>query len=234
MLRIEKVVTHYGQVEALHEVSVHVEEGETLALLGSNGAGKTTLLRTITGLNRVSSGRILFRDQDISNMRPHSITSLGIAMAPEGRQVFPAFSVKENLEVGAYALKDRAVKKQALDQVLAEFPRLQERIQQPAGTLSGGEQQMLTIGRALMSNPSILMLDEPSLGLAPRIVVTIFKILARFKEMGRTILLVEQNARAALTLASRGYILETGSIELEGRAEDLLHNDELKVKYLGG
>jgi len=148
--------------------------------------------------------------------------------------VFPAFSVKENLEVGAYALKDRAVKKQALDQVLAEFPRLQERIQQPAGTLSGGEQQMLTIGRALMSNPSILMLDEPSLGLAPRIVVTIFKILARFKEMGRTILLVEQNARAALTLASRGYILETGSIELEGRAEDLLHNDELKVKYLGG
>ena len=148
--------------------------------------------------------------------------------------MFPAFSVKENLEVGAYALKDRAVKKQALDQVLDEFPRLQEPIQQLAGTLSGGEQQMLTIGRAMMSNPSILMLDEPSLGLAPRIVVTIFKILARFKEMGRTILLVEQNARAALTLASRGYILETGSIELEGRAEDLLHNDELKVKYLGG
>jgi branched-chain amino acid transport system ATP-binding protein len=234
MLRIEKVVTHYGQVEALHEVSVHVEEGETLALLGSNGAGKTTLLRTITGLNRVSSGRILFRDQDISNMRPHSITSLGIAMAPEGRQVYPAFTVRENLEVGAYAVKDSKLKAQLLEQVLAEFPRLQERVKQPAGTLSGGEQQMLTIGRAMMSNPSILMLDEPSLGLAPRIVETIFKILARFKEMGRTILLVEQNARAALILASRGYILETGSIELEGPAEDLLHNDEVKVKYLGG
>jgi branched-chain amino acid transport system ATP-binding protein len=234
MLRAEKVVTHYGQVEALHEVSVHVEEGETLALLGSNGAGKTTLLRTITGLNRVSSGRILFRDQDISNMRPHSITSLGIAMAPEGRQVYPAFTVRENLEVGAYAVKDSKLKAQLLEQVLAEFPRLQERVKQPAGTLSGGEQQMLTIGRAMMSNPSILMLDEPSLGLAPRIVETIFKILARFKEMGRTILLVEQNARAALILASRGYILETGSIELEGPAEDLLHNDEVKVKYLGG
>jgi branched-chain amino acid transport system ATP-binding protein len=234
MLSIEKVVTHYGQVKALHEVSLHMEEGETLALLGSNGAGKSTLLRTVTGLNRISSGRILFRGREISNLRPHTITGLGIAMAPEGRQVFPTFSVRENLEVGAYAVKDRALKKQALDQVLAEFPRLQERIEQPAGTLSGGEQQMLTIGRALMSNPSILMLDEPSLGLAPIIVEGIFKILGRLKELGRTILLVEQNARAALGLASRGYILETGRIELEGSSEDLLCNNEVKVKYLGG
>jgi branched-chain amino acid transport system ATP-binding protein len=234
MLKIERVITHYGQVRALHGVSLHVEEGETLALLGSNGAGKSTLLRTVTGLNRVSSGRILFRGKEISNLRPHRITSLGIAMAPEGRQVFPTFSVGENLEVGAYAVKDRVLKKQALEQVLAEFPRLEERLHQPAGTLSGGEQQMLTIGRALMSNPSILMLDEPSLGLAPKIVEGIFKILGRLKELGRTILLVEQNARAALGFASRGYILETGKIELEGSSEDLLCNNEVKVKYLGG
>jgi branched-chain amino acid transport system ATP-binding protein len=234
MLRLERVDTYYGEVKALREVSLHVEQGETLALLGSNGAGKSTLLRTITGLNRVSAGRVVFQERDIANMRPHKITALGIAMAPEGRQVFPAFTVRENLEVGAYGLSDRKLKDRLLQQILAEFPRLGERIAQPAGTLSGGEQQMLTIGRALMSDPSILMLDEPSLGLAPRIMETIFSILARFKEQGRTILLVEQNARAALGLASRGYILETGSIELEGSSQELLHNKEVKVKYLGG
>jgi branched-chain amino acid transport system ATP-binding protein len=234
MLKVENVVTHYGQVKALHEVSLHVEEGETVALLGSNGAGKSTLLRTITGLNRVSSGRIRFRQKDIANLRPHKITKLGIAMAPEGRQVYPTLSVKENLEVGAYGLSDRPLKSRLMEEVLIEFPRLKERLRQPAGTLSGGEQQMLTMGRALMSNPSILLLDEPSLGLAPLLVETILKIIGHLKERGRTILLVEQNANAALGLASRGYILETGSMELEGASADLLRNDEVKAKYLGG
>jgi len=234
MLTVEKVVTHYGQVEALHEVSLQVEEGETVALLGSNGAGKSTLLRTVTGLNRISSGRIVFQGKNISNLRPHKINKLGIAMAPEGRQVYPNLTVKENLEVGAYGLSDRRLKNRLLEEVVTEFPRLRERFNQSAGTLSGGEQQMLTIGRALMSNPSILLLDEPSLGLAPLIVANIFKMISHLKSLGRTILLVEQNARAALSLASRGYILETGRVELEGSSQGLLNNDEIKMKYLGG
>ena len=234
MLRVENLVTHYGQVKALHGVSIYVGEGEAVALLGANGAGKSTLLRTITGLNVTSSGRIFFRDKEISNLAPHVITKLGIAMAPEGRQVFPTFSVKENLEVGAYCLKDAKWKQNLLEQVLEEFPVLKERAHQTAGTLSGGEQQMLTIGRALMSDPQIMLLDEPSLGLAPKIVERIFGILRRIKEKRRTILLVEQNANSALRLASRGYILETGTVALEGLSENLLQDSEVKAKYLGG
>ena len=234
MLQVDRVATYYGQVKALHEVSLQVQEGETVALLGANGAGKTTLLRTITGLNAVASGRIVFQGREIANLAPHRITRMGIAMSPEGRQVYPHFSVRENLEVGAYCLKDAQLKRRLLTQVFEEFPVLKERSGQQAGTLSGGEQQMLTIGRALMSDPRIVLLDEPSLGLAPKIVERIFKIIRDIKERGRTILLVEQNARAALRLASRGYILETGSIELEGPAAELLQNSAVKAKYLGG
>lgn len=234
LLQVENVETYYGQVKALKKVSLHVNEGETVALLGANGAGKTTLLRTITGLNSVASGRVLFKSKNISNLRPHVITGMGIAMSPEGRQVFPNFSVRENLELGAYILKDQKEKKILIEQIFNEFPILKERINQPAGTLSGGEQQMLAIGRALVSNPDILLLDEPSLGLAPLIIEKIFKILAKIKSQGRTIFIVEQNANTTLKFADRAYILETGSITIEGKAADLLKNDEVKLKYLGG
>jgi branched-chain amino acid transport system ATP-binding protein len=233
ILQLEGVETYYGQVKALKGVSLYVDEGETVTLLGANGAGKTTLLRTITGLNKVSSGRVLFEGRDIGNMKPHHINHLGISMSPEGRQVFANFSVRENLEAGAYALKDSRLKAELMEMIFSEFPILRERIGQMAGTLSGGEQQMLAIGRALMSNPRILLLDEPSLGLAPIIVEQIFDILSRIKATGKTILLVEQNANAALKLADRGYILETGRISSGNSAAELISNDEVRNKYLG-
>lgn len=233
MLRVNNIETYYGQVKALKGVSLHVGKGETVALLGANGAGKTTLLRAITGLNTVSTGQILLEDQDITNMRTYKITQLGVAMSPEGRQVFPNFSVRENLEAGAYSLNDDKMKKELMEEVYQQFPRLRERVNQPAGTLSGGEQQMLAMGRAMMSNPRILLLDEPSMGLAPKIVEQIFEIISLFKEQGRTILLVEQNAMASLRLADRGYIIETGRIVLEGDSTELLGNPEVKAKYLG-
>ncbi len=234
LLQVENIEVFYGQVKALKGVSLHVQEGETVALLGANGAGKTTLLRAITGLNKVASGKISFKGKEINNLRPNVITRMGVAMSPEGRQVFPQFSVKENLELGAYNINDSKKKNALIGQILDEFPILKERINQAAGTLSGGEQQVLAIGRALVSNPDIILLDEPSLGLAPIIIEQIFKMLVEIKNQGKTILIVEQNANATLKFADRAYILETGSITIEGSAADLRNNDAVKAKYLGG
>lgn len=233
MLQVKDVVSFYGEVKALKGVSLQVQEGETVALLGANGAGKTTLLRVITGLNKVSEGEVIFKGKKIANKKPHEIVRMGVAMSPEGREVFPTFSVRENLEIGAYHTSNPKKKKELMEQVLSTFPVLKERINQSGGTLSGGEQQMLTIGRALMSDPDILLLDEPSLGLAPLIIEKIFEILEGLRKQGRTILLVEQNAYAALDISDRGYIIETGNIELEGLSVDLKKNEEVKSKYLG-
>jgi len=234
LLQVKNVEVYYGQVRALKGVSLHVEEGETVALLGANGAGKTTLLRTITGLSAAKTGRVLFKDKEISNLRPNVITRMGIAMSPEGRQVVPHFSVRENLELGAYPINDKKKKSELMEHVLEEFPILRERIKQSAGTLSGGEQQILAIARALVSDPEILLLDEPSLGLAPIIVEQIFNILADIKKQGKTILIVEQNANTTLKFSDRAYILETGTITTEGKAADLRNDDEVRSKYLGG
>jgi branched-chain amino acid transport system ATP-binding protein len=234
MLRLDDVRVAYGNVPVLHGLSLEVEEGEIVTLIGSNGAGKTTTLRAITGLLRPRSGAIRFEGRDVQGLRPDRIVALGIAHSPEGRRIFTNLTVRENLEMGAYLVRDRARVRETLARVFSLFPRLEERLGQPSGTLSGGEQQMLAIGRALMAGPRLLLLDEPSLGIAPILVQEIFREIARVnREYGTTILLVEQNAHLALNLARRGYVLETGRIVLEGESAALAADPQVREAYLG-
>lgn len=233
MLEINNVDVFYGEVQALWNVSLKVDDRELVAVVGSNGAGKTTLLKAISGLLHPANGSILFLGSRIDKMRPHNIVEIGISQIPEGRQLFPDMTVLENLEMGAYTKKAREKIRDSLEWVYQLFPILKERKEQLAGTLSGGEQQMLAIGRALMSRPKLLMLDEPSLGLMPTLVTATFKVLEELKEGGVTILLVEQNVRHALELADRGYVLETGRITLSDKGRNLLRDERVKKAYLG-
>ena len=232
LLEIRDLDVRYGHIQALKGISLDVAEGEIVALLGANGAGKTTLMRTVSGLMRPHSGEVLLRGQPIQRTGADAIVRLGISQVPEGRRVFPTLSVAENLSLGAYT-RQRAESTQTLETVWKMFPRLLERREQLAGTLSGGEQQMLVIGRALVARPKLLLLDEPSLGLAPIIVRDIFRSLRQIREQGMTVLLVEQNARMALKLADRGYVLETGNIRLHASAAELLASPEVQASYLG-
>lgn len=233
MLTVENLSVSYGAIRAISNVNFSVKEGEIVALIGANGAGKSTTLRAISSLVEKEGGTITFQGRPIHHLPPHEIVSLGISHVPEGRRVFPLMSVAENLEMGAYARKDGKGKKQDLEMVYEKFPRLKERQHQLAGTLSGGEQQMLAIGRALMSRPRLLLLDEPSMGLAPMLVQQIFETIAEINRGGTTILLVEQNARMALNLADRAYVLETGQIVLSGPAKELADDPKVKEIYLG-
>jgi branched-chain amino acid transport system ATP-binding protein len=234
LLELRNINTYYGNIRTLKDISLKVEEGQIVTLIGANGAGKTTTLRTISGLLRPRSGEILFDGHPIHRVPAHEIVYLGLTQAPEGRKIFPTLTVQENLNMGAYSLgKDREAIEANRQRVYDLFPRLAERKKQLGGTLSGGEQQMLAIGRALMARPKLLMLDEPSLGLAPLLVRAIFETVEEINQQGVTVLLVEQNARAALRMADYGYVLETGSIALEGPAEDLLHNERVRHAYLG-
>lgn len=234
MLKVENLSVHYGAINALKNITFQVNEGEIITLIGSNGAGKTTTLHGISNIVKKSSGSVLFCDEDITNLEPDQIVRKQLIQVPEGRRVFAEMTVKENLEMGAYTRKDKLGIKQDLEKVFTLFPRLKERIKQFAGTLSGGEQQMLAMGRALMSNPRLLLLDEPSMGLAPILVDEIFSIIQEINKTGTTILLVEQNAFKALSIANRAYILETGSIVSSGNASDLIKDDAVKSAYLGG
>ncbi len=233
LLELKDVWIHYRKVAAVRGISISVEEGEIVTLIGANGAGKSTTLRTISGLKRPSSGAIEFAGERIDTVAPDQITKFGIAHVPEGRHVFPYMSVVENLEIGAYLRTDKAAIDKGYEEVFEHFPRLRERRKQQAGTLSGGEQQMLAMGRALMSDPKLILMDEPSLGLSPIMCREIAKIIRDLHQFGRTIVLVEQNARLALGLAQKGYVLETGTIVLEGPAQELRQNDEIKHTYLG-
>ncbi len=233
MLTLENVQVSYGAIRALQDVSLEINAGEIVTLIGANGAGKSTTLRAISGLVPASAGRILMEGKDITLLPADKIVKLGIGHSPEGRRVFANMTVRENLELGAYTRSDRAGIKQDFDRALSLFPRLQERIGQNAGTLSGGEQQMLAMGRALMARPKLLLLDEPSLGLAPFLVRDIFQIIRDINAQGTTVLLVEQNAHMALGVAHRGYVLETGSIVMADDAKALLANDDVKKAYLG-
>ncbi len=234
MLKLEHLSVHYGAIEALKDVSLHVDKGEIVALIGANGSGKTTTLRTISGLLKKTSGGILYEERDLSKMQASNIVKLGISHVPEGRRIFPRMSVYENLEVGAITRKDPEGVKKDFKKSFELFPRLFERKDQMAGTLSGGEQQMLAIARGLLSKPKLLLLDEPSMGLAPLIVEEIFRIIKEINEEGVTVLLVEQNANLALTYAHRGYILKNGYIDLEGTSKELSNNEDVKKAYLGG
>ncbi|HZV51606.1 MAG TPA: ABC transporter ATP-binding protein [Candidatus Dormibacteraeota bacterium] len=233
LLEIERIDASYGHVRALRGVSLRVEQGEIVALIGSNGAGKTTTLRTVSGLVRPSGGRIVFGGRDITRTRPSDIVKLGIGHAPEGRRLFPRLTVYDNLLMGAFTRRDRAGIEEDLERVYTLFPRIRERRTQIAGTLSGGEQQMLAVGRALMARPRLLMLDEPSLGLAPLLQDTIFRTLVEINAQGIPVLLVEQNANRALEIAHRAYVLETGSIVMEGTGQELLASEEVQRAYLG-
>jgi branched-chain amino acid transport system ATP-binding protein len=233
-LEVKDLHVHYGKIEAIKGVSIVVNEGEIVTLIGANGAGKTTMLKTISGLRPVSSGQILFDGQDIAKMPAHERVDLGLSQAPEGRGIFPGMTVLENLEMGKYHRKDRkAEMKEDLEKVYHLFPRLLERINQAGGTLSGGEQQMLAIGRALMARPKVLLLDEPSMGLAPLMIANIFRIITEINNLGTTILLVEQNAQQALQRAHRAYVLETGNVVKEAKASDLLNDPAVRAAYLG-
>ncbi|MCI6553983.1 MAG: ABC transporter ATP-binding protein [Lachnospiraceae bacterium] len=233
MLEIRDLEVYYGMIHAIKGISFEVREGEVIALIGANGAGKTTTLHTITGLLQAKAGSILFEGQDISRMPGYKIVSRGMAHVPEGRRVFAQLSVLQNLRMGAYTRKDKKEIEDTLRLVYQRFPRLEERQNQMAGTLSGGEQQMLAMGRALMSHPRIILMDEPSMGLSPIFVNEIFDIIKEVSAGGTTVLLVEQNAKKALSIADRAYVLETGKIVLEGKAEDLLNDDSIKKAYLG-
>ena len=233
LLRVEDVHTYYGSIEALKGISLEVHEGEIVTLIGANGAGKSTTLRSINGLNHPRRGSIHFRGRDITRDPPHDIVRSGISQSPEGRKLFPRMSVTENLEMGAFQRSDKAGIREDMDRVFTLFPRLAERKSQKAGTMSGGEQQMCAIGRALMARPKLLLLDEPSMGLAPIFVEKIFEIVKEINEQGTPILLVEQNALMALDAADRGYVLETGKIALEGPAKDLRSNEQVRRTYLG-
>jgi len=233
LLELEDVRVHYGKVEALKGISLTVDEGEIVTLIGGNGAGKSTTLKTISGLRPVTSGRISLDGEDIVGVAPHRLVDMGVAHAPEGRGIFPGMTVRENLEMGAYARR-RTDLRPDIERVLALFPRLRERIKQAGGTLSGGEQQMLAIGRALMAQPRLLLLDEPSMGLAPMIVSQVFDTITEINRQGTTILLVEQNAAQALRRAHRAYVLETGHIVKASEASALLEDESVKAAYLGG
>jgi branched-chain amino acid transport system ATP-binding protein len=233
LLELRNIDVHYGRVRALSGVSLTVNEGEIVALIGSNGAGKTTTLRTISGLNRPSAGEVRLRGEPIHHLGAEKIARLGVAHAPEGRRLFPRMTVRENLDMGAYARRDRAGVREAYERVFTLFPRLRERQHQLAGSLSGGEQQMVAIGRALMGDPMILLLDEPSLGLAPILVDSIFEVIREINSRGGTILLIEQNALLALRTASRGYVLETGTLAVSGTSEELLNSADVQRAYLG-
>src|SRR5687768_5965993 len=233
ILELEDVHTYYGSIQALKGVSLDVGEREIVTLIGANGAGKSTTLRSINGLNHPRRGRIRFQGRDITEEAPHDVVKMGISQSPEGRRLFPRMSVRENLEMGAYQRTDRQNLREDIDRVYSLFPRLEERKNQRAGTLSGGEQQMCAIGRALMAHPKLLMLDEPSMGLAPIFVEKIFEIIREINDQGTPILLVEQNALMALDAANRGYVLETGHIALEGPASELRDNEQVRKTYLG-
>jgi len=235
MLKVRNLEAGYGKLRVLKRISMHVDPGEIVTIIGANGAGKTTLLHTITGLVKISSGEIRFKNENLAQQKPEKIVASGCSLVPEGRQVFSTMTVEENLILGGYVLarKDKAAVDQEISRVYELFPVLKERAGQLAGTLSGGEQQMLAMGRALMAKPSLIMMDEPSTGLAPLIVKSIFKVIMQLREEGNTVLLVEQNAKAALGIADRGYVLETGKIILQGAAEDLLQNRDVQRAYLG-
>ncbi|MBQ5490868.1 MAG: ABC transporter ATP-binding protein [Treponema sp.] len=234
MLEVKDLVVSYGAIKALHGISFTVQQGEVISLIGSNGAGKTTTLHSISNLIKKESGTICFEGEDITDLAADKIVRRGLVQVPEGRRVFANLTVKENLEMGAYIRSDKAGIKQDMEQVFALFPRLKERVRQSAGTLSGGEQQMLAMGRSLMTKPKLLLLDEPSMGLAPILVDEIFSIIKKISAAGTTILLVEQNAYKALSIANRAYILETGSVIKSGNASDLIRDDAVKSAYLGG
>jgi branched-chain amino acid transport system ATP-binding protein len=234
MLEVRDLAVSYGAIRALHGISLSVQAGEIVTLIGGNGAGKTTTLRTISGLVKPASGSITYLGKSITKLAPHEIVKLGLSHSPEGRGVFPQMTVEENLELGAFIRDDHAEIAKDREKALKLFPRLRERLQQTAGTLSGGEQQILAIARALLARPKLLLLDEPSLGLAPQIVQTIFKIIRDINEQGTTILLVEQNAHMALKVAHRAYVLEVGRITMQGDAKQLATSDEVRKAYLGG
>jgi branched-chain amino acid transport system ATP-binding protein len=233
LLEIDNISLHYGRIKALHGISVTVDEGEVVALIGANGAGKSTTMRAISGLRPVSSGAIRFAGQDITNLRADLRVVRGISQSPEGRGIFPGMTVKENLEMGAYMRRDAAGIADDLERMLTLFPRLRERLKQAGGTLSGGEQQMLAVGRALMSRPRLLLLDEPSMGLAPMLIQQIFRIISEINQQGMTVLVVEQNAQQALSRAHRAYVMETGNIVKSGTGEELLNDPTVKAAYLG-
>ena len=233
MLEINNLEVNYGMIRAIKGVSFIVNEGEVIALIGANGAGKTTILHTITGLLDAKAGNVIFNGTDITKIPAHKIVSMGMAHVPEGRRVFANLTVMQNLKMGAYTRSDKEEIANNLEMVFTRFPRLKERQNQMSGTLSGGEQQMLAMGRALMSNPKIILMDEPSMGLSPIFVNEIFDIIQKVKSDGTTVLLVEQNAKKALSIADRAYVLETGNIVMSGKASDLLNNDDIKKAYLG-
>lgn len=234
MLKVENLSVHYGVIQAVKDVSFNVNEGEVVSLIGANGAGKTSILRTISGLVRPSSGEINFLGNDIQKAATRKIVASGLSQVPEGRHVFPGLTVLENLEMGAFLSNNREENLARLKRVFERFPRLEERKNQDAATLSGGEQQMLAMGRALMSQPKLLLLDEPSMGLAPIFIQEIFDIIQDIQKQGTTVLLIEQNAKKALSIADRGYVLETGKIVLSGTGKELLASDEVQKAYLGG
>ena len=234
MLRAEDINVYYGNIQALKGISFHIDEGEIVTLIGANGAGKSTLLKTISGLLRPKQGQIIYQGKPIGGKAAQVIVKQGISHVPEGRRVFANMTVEENLQLGAYLRRDRVGIKEDMDKVFDLFPRLNERIKQQAGTLSGGEQQMLAMGRALMAKPKLLLLDEPSMGLAPLLVKTIFRIIEEINAAGTTILLVEQNANLALSIANRAYVVETGKIVLAGTPDELTSSEKVKMAYLGG
>jgi branched-chain amino acid transport system ATP-binding protein len=233
MLEIKDMHVYYGAIHALKGINLKVNKGEIVTLIGANGAGKTTTLRTISGMLKPTEGKVLFEGNEISKLNANKLVSLGIAHVPEGRRVFGTMSIMENLEMGAYSRNDKAEIKKDYEKIFEMFPRLLERKTQMAGTLSGGEQQMLAIGRALMARPQLLLLDEPSMGLAPLIVKQIFSIITEINKSGTTVLLVEQNASMALKIADRAYVIQNGCVEIEGKAEDLLNDENVKNAYLG-
>ncbi|NLJ76058.1 MAG: ABC transporter ATP-binding protein [Peptococcaceae bacterium] len=234
MLVVKDIDVYYGAIHALKKLSIKVEQGNIVTLIGANGAGKSTTLKTISGLTRPKTGHIVFKDEDITRTPPEKIVGRGISQVPEGRRIFAAMSVIENLEMGAFLRKDKANIEADIEMVFTRFPRLKERRKQTAGTLSGGEQQMLAIGRALMAKPALMLMDEPSMGLAPLLVQEIFEIIRDINEQGTTILLVEQNAHMALSIADYAYVIETGEIVLQGSAGELMHSEDVKKAYLGG
>ena len=233
MLKVQDLSVHYGMIQAVHNVSFEVKQGEIVSLIGANGAGKTTILRTISGLVRPSNGHIIFEGKNIEKAALQKIVADGLSQVPEGRHVFSGLTVQENLDMGAFLRKDSTLKED-FEQIFAKFPILKERRNQDAATLSGGEQQMLAMGRALMSKPKLLLLDEPSMGLAPIFIKEIFSIIQEIQAQGTTVLLIEQNAKMALSIANRGYVLETGKIVLEGTGKELLESEAVRKAYLGG
>ncbi|RYG66202.1 ABC transporter ATP-binding protein [bacterium] len=233
MLKVENLSVHYGVIQALHDVSLEINRGEIVTLIGSNGAGKTTTLGALSGLLKPSSGKISFQDKNLLNIAPHLRVPMGLVQVPEGRRIFPTMTVAENLDLGAYTRTDRGGMANDLEEIYTLFPRLRERQTQAAGTMSGGEQQMLAVGRALMSRPQLLLLDEPSLGLAPLLVKEIFSVVKRIRERGVTVMLVEQNAHLALEIADRAYVLETGKVIMSGDAKQIARDPRVKEAYLG-